>query len=120
MTDVAEGYLTGLGERGFDPVLAKTSGALAVRLIDGPDVDEWMLTVDNGTLVAERGAGRADATLTVGRPLFERMVQGRANAMAAVLRGEARIDGDLELLMSIQRIFPGPDDARAGHGASST
>ena len=113
MTDLAEEFLAALVGRGFEPLLQKTSGALAIRLLDGSGVDEWVLGVDQGNLTLRRDAGGADATLTLDRSLFERMVQGRANATAAVLRGEARIEGDLELLMAVQRVFPGPDDADA-------
>jgi putative sterol carrier protein len=118
MTDVTEQFLLSLADRGFQPLLQKITGTLAVRLLDGSEVDAWMVAVDKGEVSARRGAGDADATLTVERSLFERMVHGRANAMAAVLRGEARIDGDLNLLMAIQRVFPGPDDAPTGAGAS--
>ena len=71
------------------------------------------MTVDKGMVSVARGETEADATITVDRSLFEQMLQGHANAMAAVLRGAATISGDLELLLSIQRIFPGPDGAGA-------
>jgi len=32
--------------------------------------------------------------------------------MAAMLRGELKVEGDAELLIDFQRIFPGPDDPR--------
>jgi putative sterol carrier protein len=118
MTDVAEQFLLSLADRGFRPLLQKTTGTLAIRLLDGSEVDEWLLAVDEGDVSARRGAGDADATLTVERSLFVEMVQGRANAMAAVLRGEVRIVGDLDLLMAVQRAFPGPDDPRTRLGAA--
>jgi putative sterol carrier protein len=118
MTDVAEQFLSSLARSGFQPLLQKTTGSLAVRLLDGSEVDEWMLSVDEGEVSARHGAGNADATLTVERSLFAQMVKGRANAMAAVLRGEVTIVGDLDLLMAVQRMFPGPDDAGTALGAS--
>jgi hypothetical protein len=118
VTDVAEQFLTAFADRGFEPLLAKTSGTLAIHLLGGAGVDEWVLTVDKGNLTVRRGRGATDATVTLERSLFERMVQGRANATAAVLRGEAHIDGSLELLLSIQRVLPGPDDARQRQGSS--
>jgi putative sterol carrier protein len=118
MTDVAEQFLLSLAERGFQPLLQKTTGTLAIRLLDGSEVDEWLLSVDAGDVSARHGTGGADATLTVERSLFEQMVRGRANAMAAMLRGEVTIVGDLDLLMAVQRAFPGPDDARTRPGPS--
>ena len=45
------------------------------------------------------------------RKLFDGVVSGRQNAMAAMLRGDIVYDGDTELLMLFQRVFPGPPDA---------
>jgi hypothetical protein len=39
------------------------------------------------------------------------MTEGRANAMAAFLRGEVQSAGDVSLVIAFQRIFPGPPDA---------
>jgi hypothetical protein len=40
--------------------------------------------------------------------LFDGVVTGQTNAMAALLRGEVTFDGDPELMLLFQRIFPGP------------
>ena len=55
-----------------------------------------------------REAGAADCTIRGERAVFEELVGGRTNAMAAVLRGALVCHGDLELLFAIQRIFPDP------------
>jgi hypothetical protein len=44
--------------------------------------------------------------------LFERIARGEANATAAVLRGAVIIDGDMELLVQLQKLFPGPPAKR--------
>jgi putative sterol carrier protein len=118
VTDVVEEFLIALADRGYEPLLAKTSGALAIHLVGGPHPDRWVMAVDKGNVTVAREGLAADATITLDRSLFERMVQGRANAMAAVLRGAAKIDGDLDLLLAIQRVFPGPNDGGADQGES--
>jgi hypothetical protein len=40
--------------------------------------------------------------------VLEGVARGELNAMAAVLRGELVIEGDLQILMIVQRVFPGP------------
>jgi hypothetical protein len=40
------------------------------------------------------------------------MVIGKANAMAATLRGVIVPEGDLGLVISFQRLFPGPPASR--------
>jgi hypothetical protein len=96
VTDVAEKFLTGLADRGYEPLLAKTSGTLTIRLMDDPVDEPWVLSIDKGNVTVERGSGLTDATVTLDRALFERIVQGTANATAAVLRGEAHGDGELK------------------------
>jgi putative sterol carrier protein len=118
MTDVSENFLMELADDRFEPLLQKVMGTLVIRLLDGPEVHEWAVSVQKGAVSLRRGGGEADATLTVERPLFERIVRGEANAMTAVLRGAARIAGDLDLLMAVQRLFPGPDDLHSRREAS--
>jgi putative sterol carrier protein len=96
------------------PLLANTRGTLLFELRDGDETRWTLVSVDNGNVGVEAVAGAQDADATVRgeRTLIEAIAQGRANAMAAILRGELRVEGDSELLMDFQRIFPGPDDPR--------
>jgi len=50
-------------------------------------------------------------------PMIFFVAKGEANATAAVLRGAVIIDGDMELLVQLQKLFPGPP-AKRGRGAS--
>jgi hypothetical protein len=40
------------------------------------------------------------------------MIAGRVNAFAAVLRGTVTVEGDPTLLVLLQRLLPGPPNAR--------
>ena len=42
------------------------------------------------------------------KELFDRLASGTANAMAAALRGVVDAEGDLQLIVQFQRLFPGP------------
>jgi hypothetical protein len=107
VTDGAEEFLVGLSERGYEPLLAKTSGRPAIELIEGTRTTRWVVTLDNGTVTLARGDRAADATVRLDRSLFERMVEGHANATTAVLRGEVQFDGGLDLLISCGASSPG-------------
>src|SRR5829696_2899673 len=74
----------------------------------GGGVDHWLLVVAHGAVTVSEQKGEADCTIGTERPLFERVIHGEENAMAAVLRGDMRCTGDVEMLLLIQRIFPGP------------
>jgi hypothetical protein len=42
------------------------------------------------------------------KSLFDQVVVGRVNAFTALLRGEAAVEGNLELAVLLQRLLPGP------------
>ncbi len=97
-----------LGRRGHEPLLRKVSGSVRFDVVDGAHTDSWFVAVDKGVLTVGRGAGAADCTIRGYGALFDELMGGRTNVMAAVLRGALACHGDLELLMAIQRIFPDP------------
>ena len=111
-----------LGRRRHEPLLRKVSGRVRFDVVDGAHTDSWLVAVDKGELTVAREAGVADCTISGDGALFDEVVGGRTNAMAAVLRGALVCHGDLELLVAIQRIFPDPPrgwDPTAGTRSAS-
>jgi predicted lipid carrier protein YhbT len=106
--DPATKFFDELARRGSEPLLRKVTGRVRFDLVDGAQTDSWLVAVDNGELSVERQAGAADCTIRGVRAVFDEIVGGRMNAIAAVLRGALACQGDLELLFAIQRIFPNP------------
>ena len=113
MRDPIADFMDGLRERGHDPSLAKASGTVRFEVVDGNRTERWLLTITKGGLAVSRRNARADVTLRAPRPLFEQLVQGKANATAAVLRGALRVEGNIALVVLVQRLLPGPRAARA-------
>lgn len=107
-TGAAGRFFDELGRRGEEPLLREVSGRVRFDVVDGAHTDSWVVAVDNGALSVARTAGAADCTIRGDRSLFEEIVEGRANAIAAVLRGALVCHGDLELMFAIERIFPAP------------
>jgi putative sterol carrier protein len=56
----------------------------------------------------------ADAVVWTAKALFGGMIAGTVNAMAATLRGALVPQGNLALVVSFQRLFPGPAGSREG------
>lgn len=102
-----------LAERGHEPSMAKASGTVRFEVVDGDHTERWLLTVAKGSLAVSRRNARADVTLRAPRPLFEQLVRGKANAMAAFLRGALELEGDIQLIVLVQRLLPRPRDARS-------
>jgi putative sterol carrier protein len=104
----AETFFDDLARRGSEPLLRKVTGRVQFELVDGARTDSWLVAVDKGALTVAREAAPADLTLRAEREVFDEIVAGRANATAAVLRGALACEGDLDLMLAIQRIFPSP------------
>jgi putative sterol carrier protein len=85
-------------------------------LARGEDVDHWLVAVSGGKATASHANASADCAVQADNDLFDGIARGEVNAMAALLRGELTVEGDLELLMRLQRLFPGPP---RGSGAAS-
>jgi predicted lipid carrier protein YhbT len=117
MTDAIAQFFDGLAARGHEPMLEKTTGTLRFDVVEGKRTDRWFLTVKKGDLTVSRRNVAADLVIRGERPLFEKMVRGKANALAAVLRGSLTIDASsregAELLVLFQRLLPRPRDARS-------
>jgi putative sterol carrier protein len=96
-----------LGRRGHEPLLEQARGTLRFELENG-QARRWCVEVDRGDVVVSHANRKADATVRVDAQLFDRIVRGEVNAMAALLRGALKVEGDPQLLMLFQRLFPGP------------
>jgi putative sterol carrier protein len=108
MTDSAGEFFHELGRRGHEPLLKNGTGTVRFDLVDGRRTDHWFVTLDKGDVSVSRKSAAADCVVRAETTLFEAMMSGRANAMAAYLRGELTLEGDPELLVLIQRVLPGP------------
>jgi putative sterol carrier protein len=112
MTDPTAAFFEELGRRGHEPLLEKATGTVRVDLADGKRTDRWLVSIRKGDVaVSHRNAG-ADCILRADRKLFDSMVSGDVNAIAAMLRGALSLEGDVALLVQFQRLFPGPPEGR--------
>jgi putative sterol carrier protein len=106
MTDSTAGYFDELGGRWHEPLLEKATGTIRFDLIDGTKTERWLVTLDKGEVSVARKNVGADCVVRMERTLFEGMLQGDVNGMAAYLRGALTFEGDPELLVLIQRALP--------------
>ena len=96
MIDSTAEFFQELGRRGHEPLLEKATGIVRFDLVS----------------VSRKNAG-ADCIVRAERTLFDAMATGDVNGMAAYLRGELTLEGDPELLVLVQRVFPGPATRRS-------
>ena len=105
--DPVERFFADLAARAHEPLLRKASGSTRFDVVDGGRTRRWLVTVDDGDITVRKGNGEASCAIRVEKPVLDRIVTGRLNAVAAVLRGDLVVDGDWRLLVRIQRLFPG-------------
>jgi putative sterol carrier protein len=118
MTDATAELFQKLADRRHEPLLEKAIGTIRLDLVDGKRTDRWFVALDKGDVSVSRKNVAADCVVRADRRLFEAMMRGEVNAMAAYLRGELILEGDPELLVLFQRVLPGPATPSARRGST--
>ena len=105
--DPVERFFAELATRGHEPLLRKASGSTRFEVRDGRRTRRWIVTVDDGDIAVSTGNGAATCVVRVDKAVFDRIVVGRMNAVAALLRGDLEVEGDWRFIVRMQRLFPG-------------
>jgi hypothetical protein len=105
--EAVETFFAELSTRGSIPLLHDMKGAIRFDVAGEAGVKHWMVTLSKGEVAVSNRNVKADAVVKVDRALFNEIAEGRKNAMAAVLRGAMVVTGDVGLVLSFQRFFPG-------------
>jgi putative sterol carrier protein len=105
------GLLDSLAERSHERPVTAINGVVRFDVRDGERVDEWYLTITKGVVTVARKGGEPDCVLTGDAATFDAVLSGKANAMAAILRGALVPQGKVVLLTALQRLFPGSPGA---------
>ncbi|MET8121748.1 SCP2 sterol-binding domain-containing protein [Micromonospora sp. NPDC005189] len=112
MVDATTRFFEDLDRRGYEPLLAKTSGTLRIDLHEGAQTRHWLLRIDHGQLNVSQEDQEADTVIGASPALFDDIASGREHGLAALFRGDMTVTGDARLVVQVERIFPGPPDAR--------
>jgi putative sterol carrier protein len=107
MADPTAEFFGKLAESGHQPFLEKTTGTLRIDLANGKRIDPWLITITKGDVAVSRVKRKADCVAQTNKALFDGLVSGKQNALASMLRGEIEIEGNVELMVLFQRLFPG-------------
>ena len=108
MVDATTTFFEDLGRRGHEPRLSKATGRIRFELRDGNRTQRWLVDIKKGDVAVSRNNGDADCIVRADRTTFDQVVTGEANAMAMILRGLLMAEGQPELVVLFQRLFPGP------------
>jgi putative sterol carrier protein len=107
MPDATAEFFEELAARGHDPRLNKVRGTMRFDLTNGKRRTRWLVTIDRGDIAVSHRNGKADCVVRAEKAVFDGIAGGEVNAFAAVLRGVLSVEGDREMLVYFQRLFPG-------------
>ena len=108
MADATTELFENLAVKGHEPLLGNARGTLRVELADGTKTERWLVSVDRGDVAVSHRNGKADCTVRTTKEVFDGVARGEVNAVAAFLRGAITVEGDSQLLVLFQRLFPSP------------
>jgi putative sterol carrier protein len=112
MANPTKEFFDELNRRGHEPLLEKASATVRLDLTRGRETEHWFMLIDHGDIRVSHNMAAADCVVKFDAAVFDDLARGRANAMAAVLRGTPHVEGDMGLLVLLQRLFPGPQGTR--------
>jgi putative sterol carrier protein len=115
MTD----FFADLSRRGHEPMLRRLTATVRFDIVDGDRTEHRLITIDHGDIRVDESDQPADCVITAARAVCDDVVSGRTSALAALLRGAVSVQGDPELMVLTQRLFPRPQPATAGESRSS-
>ena len=99
-------FFDDLSRRGHEPLLERVGATVRFDITDGDRTEHRLVTIDRGDIRVSVSDGPADCVIIAGRAVCDDVVSGRTSALAALLRGEAAVEGDPELMVLMQRLFP--------------
>ncbi len=112
MATATSEFFDGLAARGLEPGFGRTTGSVRFDLTRDGTTEHWRVEFRRGAVTVARAADAADCVVRADASLFDDLARGRANAMAALLRGQIEADGEPELLIRFQRLFPAPTERK--------
>jgi len=112
MADPTADFFGALARGGREPRLARATGSIRFDLEGQGKAKQWRIDVRRGEITVSDAGGDADCVVRTDASLFDDLVRGRANAMAAILSGKVVIEGDPAFLIRFQRLFPAPTERK--------
>jgi putative sterol carrier protein len=119
MTASINEFFDDLGNRGHEPRLKRVSATVRFDITDGERTEHRLIRIDRGDIRVSVGDEPADCVISAGRAVCDDVVSGRTSALAALLRGAAAVDGDIEVMVLTQRLFTGSQTDSSGRGAAT-
>ena len=106
MATSTDAFFDRLTDDGAVEVLGATRGSIRFDLREGKRTEHWRVELGRYGTTVSRSDAPADCIVRVYQAVFDDLVGGRQSPMPALLRGLVDLEGDPELLVRFQRLFP--------------
>jgi putative sterol carrier protein len=108
MAATIEKLLEALAARASErPLPPAFTGVVRVDAEDAGRTEQWYLALRQGAVTVARKGGEPDCVVRGDAATLAAVLDGRANMMAAVLRGALEVEGKAILMVVFQRLTPG-------------
>ncbi|MFB9239299.1 SCP2 sterol-binding domain-containing protein [Plantactinospora siamensis] len=104
-------FFEDLNRSRHEPLLQKVTGTVRFDLHQEAHTEHWTLQIERGDVRVTREDREADLVVNASPELFEQLVRGEENTIAAILRGALTLTGNALLILRIERLFPGPPES---------
>ena len=65
----------------------------------------WTVTVDDGKVEVTEGDAGGDVTVSTSEKTFQKIVDGRQNALTAYMTGKLKVKGDMSAALKLKEIL---------------
>lgn len=112
MADPIVEFFKALDAEDADLLATKVEGVIRVDLAQDGETDHWIVVVERLCIRVFHEYREADFVLRAERSLFEGLAAGRENLFAALMRRDITVEGNLQLLVPIERMLLPPPAAQ--------
>ncbi|MEU4566528.1 SCP2 sterol-binding domain-containing protein [Micromonospora sp. NPDC023956] len=112
MGEATEQFFASLPARAVEKLRGPIDGTLQINLSTGTHVEHWYVVLRDREIRVSREERSADAVWESSADLFDRLVTGNAQAVAALARNETTISGNVLLFLVFRAFLPSPPGTR--------
>jgi putative sterol carrier protein len=115
MRQETQEFFEQLAQRKHEPLLDKVKDSIRVEILDNGASSRWVIAVDNGAITVSSDVIPGEVGLVMRAPddVFAGLATGELNAISSFLRGAIELEGNWELAVIFQRLFPDPPNRNA-------
>ena len=113
MTEPVRAFFKRLAEQ-QQPLPRRLTGVVRVDLADGERTEHWYLDIRKSDVNVSHQGPDPDCTVSTDLATFAAIIEGRINAMAALLRGAVVVEGRSLLMAVFRKLLVAPITAPDG------